>query len=257
MAEAVKRRYDNSRRQAQVRVTRLRVIEAAKRLFTEHGYPATTIEAIAEAADTPLPTLYRLFGSKRALLAAVLDTSFGGDDQPIAFGDRPAVGAALAEPDPVAMVAAFARIARALMDRSSAIQHVLATAAQVDTEAAELLAETRRQRRTGQSRIVAALKARGALDPALEEAEATDIAYAVMSPEVHRILTVERDWPADRYERWLARSLRALLRTSQHPPRNPERTPSEHGNLGSSAPAAARHAPSQAAESGRPDPGRS
>jgi AcrR family transcriptional regulator len=54
----------------------------AQRLFTEHGYPATTIEAIAEAADTPLPTLYRLFGSKRALLAAVLDTAFGGDDQP-------------------------------------------------------------------------------------------------------------------------------------------------------------------------------
>ena len=36
MTEAVKRRYDNSRRQAQVRTTRLKVIEAAKRLFTDH-----------------------------------------------------------------------------------------------------------------------------------------------------------------------------------------------------------------------------
>ena len=217
MTDPVKRRYDNSRRQAQVRATRLRVIEAAKRLFTEHGYPATTIEAIAEAADTPLPTLYRLFGSKRALLAAVLDTSFGGDDQPIAFGDRPAVRAALAEPDPPAMVNAFARMARELMDRSSAIQHVLATAAQVDSEAAELLAEIRRQRYTGQSRIVAALDARGALDPGLDTAEAADIVYAMMSPDVHWILTVERGWPADRYERWIARSLGALLRTSQRP----------------------------------------
>jgi len=217
MADPVKRRYDNSRRQAQVRATRLKVIEAAKRLFTEHGYPATTIEAIAEAADTPLPTLYRLFGSKRALLAAVLDTSFGGDDQPIAFGDRPAARAALAEPDPPAMVNAFARMARELMDRSSAIQHVLATAAQVDPEAAELLAEIRRQRYTGQSRIVAALDARGALGPGLDTAEAADIVYAMMSPDVHWILTVERGWPADRYERWIARSLGALLRTSQRP----------------------------------------
>lgn len=112
-----------------MRATRLKVIEAVERLFTEHGYPATTIDAIAEAADTPLPTLYRLFGSKRALLAAVLNTSFGGDDQPVAFGDRPAVRAALAEPDPATMVNAVARIARELMDRSSAIQHVLATAA--------------------------------------------------------------------------------------------------------------------------------
>jgi TetR/AcrR family transcriptional regulator, regulator of autoinduction and epiphytic fitness len=211
MTEAVKRRYDNSRRQAQVRATRLKVIEAAKRLFIEHGYPATTIDAIAEAAEVPLPSVYRLFGSKRALVSAVLDTSFGGDDQPVAFGDRPAVRAARDEPDPARMVTAFARIAREFMDRSSAIQHVLATAAQVDPEMAELLAEIRRQRHTGQSRIVAALDARGALDPSLDKTEAADIAYALLSPEVHRILTVERGWPADRYERWIARSLSTLL----------------------------------------------
>ncbi len=215
MTEAVKRRYDNSRRQAQARATRLKVIEAAKRLFIEHGYPATTIDAIAEAAEVPLPSVYRLFGSKRALLSAVLDTSFGGDDQPVAFGDRPAVRAARDEPDPARMVTAFARIARELMDRSSAIQHVLATAAQVDPEMAELLAEIRRQRHTGQSRIVAALDAKGALDPRVDKTEAADIAYALLSPEVHRILTVERGWPADRYERWITRSLSTLLPAGQ------------------------------------------
>jgi AcrR family transcriptional regulator len=225
VTEAVKRRYDNSRRQAQVRATRLKVIEAAKRLFTEHGYPATTIEAIAEAADVPLPTVYRLSGSKRALLTAVLDTSLGGDDQPVAFADRPAVRAARAEPDPVRMVTAFARIVRELMDRSSAIQHVLATAAQVDAGAAELLAEIRRQRHTGQSRIIAALAARDALDPGLDTSEAADIVYALLSPEVHRILTVERGWPADRYERWIVRSLATLLDTSQYPPANPKLRP--------------------------------
>jgi AcrR family transcriptional regulator len=222
MPEPVKRRYDNSRRQAQVRATRLKVIEAAQQLFVEYGYPATTIETIAEASDIPVPTLYRLFGSKRALLAAILDTSFGGDDQPIAFADRPAVRAALAEPDPVKMVNAFARIAREFMDRSSAIQHVLATAAQVDTEAAELLAEIRRQRRAGQSRIVAALDAKDALDPDLDTSEAADIVYTLLSPDVHRILTAERGWAADRYERWIARSLGALLRHRPAPASKPE-----------------------------------
>jgi AcrR family transcriptional regulator len=243
MTEAVKRRYDNSRRQAQVRASRRKVIEAAQRLFTEHGYPATTIEAIAEAAEVSLPTLYRLFGSKRALLAAVLDTTFGGDDQPVAFADRPAVRAARAEPDPARMVAAFARIARELMDRSSAIQHVLATAAQVDADAAELLAEIRRQRHVGQSRIVAALDARGALDPGLDTSEAADIVYALLSPEVHRILTVERGWPADRYERWIARSLSTLLPAGQRPPANPDSKPSAQHNPASSAPGAASDIP--------------
>jgi AcrR family transcriptional regulator len=243
MTEAVKRRYDNSRRQAQVRATRLTVIEAAQRLFTEHGYPATTIEAIAEAAEVPLPTLYRLFGSKRALLAAVLDTSFGGDDQPIAFGDRPAVRAARAETDPAKMVTAFARIAREFMERSSAIQHVLATAAQVDADAAGLLAEIRRQRHTGQSRIVAALDAAGALDPGLDKTEAADIVYALLSPDVHRILTVERGWPADRYEHWIARSLSALLPASQRPTANPvSKAPGQH-NPADAPPDAARRIP--------------
>src|SRR5690348_18283426 len=109
MAEDVKRHYDNSRRLAQVRANRLRVIDAARRLFIERGYPATTIEAVAEAADVALPTLYRLFGSKRELLKAVLDTSFGGDDEPIAFGDRPEQQQALAEPDPFTLSRSFAQ----------------------------------------------------------------------------------------------------------------------------------------------------
>ncbi|HZU80864.1 MAG TPA: helix-turn-helix domain-containing protein, partial [Acidimicrobiales bacterium] len=100
MGEPVKRRYDNSRRQAQARQTRLKVIEAAKQHFVDDGYPATTIEAVADTADVPVPTLYRLFGSKRALLKAVLDISFGGDDEPVPFSERPAQQRALAEPDP-------------------------------------------------------------------------------------------------------------------------------------------------------------
>ena len=64
----------------------------------------------------------------------------------------------------------------------------------------------------GQSRIVAALSARHGLDPGLQFSEAADITYAVLSPEVHHILTVECGWTAEQYQQWLARSLRALLR---------------------------------------------
>ena len=130
------------------------------------------------------------------------------------------------------------RIAREFMDRSSAIQQALATAAHVDAEAAELLAQIRRQRHTGQSRIVAALAATGALDPALGKSEAADIVYALLSPDVHRILTVQRGWRADRYEHWIARSLGALLRTSQ-PPANPDSRSPAPGNPGNSGPLAA------------------
>lgn len=212
MASDVKTRpYDNSRRQSRVRATRQEVLTAARKLFLERGYPATTMEAIAEESDTPIATVYRLFRSKRAILSAVLDVAFGGDDEPIAFGDRPVVRAALAQADAGTLIDAFARIGRELQERASPIQHVLAGAAAVDPEAAEQLAITRQQRLTGQSRVAAELARRQALGPGLSEADAADLIYVFMSPEVHRILTAERGWTPKRYEAWLATTLRRAL----------------------------------------------
>ena len=216
MASDVKTRpYDNSRRQARVRATRQEVLTAARNLFLERGYPATTMEAIAAASDTPIATVYRLLGSKRAILSAVLDVAFGGDDEPIAFGDRPAVRAALGQADPGTLIDAFARIGRELQKRAAAIQHVLAGAAAVDAEAAEQLVITRQQRLTGQSRVAAELTRRHALAPGLTEAEAADLIYVFMSPEVYGILTAERGWAPEHYEAWLATTLRRALLPNQ------------------------------------------
>lgn len=212
MTTAVKRRaYDNSRRQAQAKATRAEVIAAARQLFVERGYPSTTIEAVGDVAGVPLATLYRLFGSKAGLLTAVLDVAFGGDDEPIDFKDRPAVRAAMAEPDPRRLLETFAHICRELLDRSAPIQHVLRSAASVDVEAANQLFLTTQQRLAGQSRIARALAARGALADGLDEATAADVIYTLMSPEVHRILTIERGWSGGQYEEWLATALCAQL----------------------------------------------
>jgi TetR/AcrR family transcriptional regulator, regulator of autoinduction and epiphytic fitness len=216
MAGDVKTRpYDNSRRQARVRATRQEVLTAARDLFLERGYPPTTVEAIAEASDTPVATVYRLFGSKRAILSAVLDVAFGGDDEPIAFGERPAVRDAFAQADANALIDGFARIGRELQERAAAIQHVLAGAAAVDAEAAEQLVITRQQRLTGQSRVAAELARRNALASGLTEAEAADLIYVFMSPEVYRILNAERGWSPKRYEVWLATTLRRALLPNQ------------------------------------------
>jgi AcrR family transcriptional regulator len=211
MASEVKRTYDSSRRQAQSRATKAQVVDAARALFVERGYPATTIESIGDAADVPLATIYRLFGSKLGILKAVIDVTLGGDDQPVEFGDRPDVRAARAEQDPERLLDAFAHLARSLMDRSAPILGALATAATVDPEAARLLEEVRRQRLTGQSRIAEALVRRKALRPDVTRSEAVDVIYALLSPDMHRVLTEERRWSPEHYEKWLAQSLKRLL----------------------------------------------
>src|SRR5258708_16245750 len=89
-AEAVKsRRYDNPRRQSRVRATRAEIAAVAQRLFIERGYPATTIEAIAETSDTPIATVYRLFGSKRGILSHVAAIPLCGAPPPTPFAAPP------------------------------------------------------------------------------------------------------------------------------------------------------------------------
>ena len=187
------------------------MVEAARRLFLQLGYPGTTMAQIAAESGVPPATIYRLFGSKRGVLKDVLDVALGGDDEAIEFQHRPEVQAAFAAEDPRAMLDGFAHVLQGLMHRAGGLQHILATSAAVDDEAAEMLETTRRQRHQGQSRIVRALARRKALRPGLTQKEAADIVYAVMSPEVYRILTVERGWTEDDYEAWLAHTLHTQL----------------------------------------------
>jgi AcrR family transcriptional regulator len=218
MPAAVKRPYDNSRREAVVRATRAAVVTAASLLFIERGYSATTIESISEACGVPLGTVYRLFGSKRGILLAVLDLAFGGDDQPVAYRDRPATQRALAETDPYRLIEAFSPLSRELLERSAPILQVLRSAADADPEAAELYAEAQRQRYAGQANLAQVLAERGQL--AVTAVEAADIMYTLRSPEVFRTLTQERGWPAQQYERWLTTALQATL---LHPRARPRR----------------------------------
>src|SRR6201987_921 len=94
------RPYEGAARQARTRRTRTAVVEAARTLFLERGYAATTIEAISDLSDTPQATVYRLFSSKLGILRALLDVSILGDDQAVLMAERPQVRALLGDPDP-------------------------------------------------------------------------------------------------------------------------------------------------------------
>ncbi len=52
---------------------RRQLFEVALSLFAEHGYPATTMDDIAEAAGVTKPLVYQHFESKRALYLELMD----------------------------------------------------------------------------------------------------------------------------------------------------------------------------------------
>ena len=189
--------------QARTRLARAAVVDAARTLFLERGYGATTIEAISDLADVPAATVYRLFSSKRGILKALLDVSVVGDDEAVPFADRPPVRTLLAEPDPRAQLAGFVAITVQVNSRVAPLYRILASAAGSDPDAAALLDELTRQRQEGQRLIARSLARAGALRPELRERDAADVIHALMSPEVYRLLVLDRSWKPERYERWL------------------------------------------------------
>ena len=62
----------SGKRAAQGRATRGQLIEVATRLFAEHGYDGTSIEAVLSAAGVSRGALYHHFAGKEALFEAVV-----------------------------------------------------------------------------------------------------------------------------------------------------------------------------------------
>ena len=195
--------------QARTRLARKAVIDAARTLFLAHGYGATTIDAISEAAGVPEPTVYRLFASKLGILKSLLDVSIAGDAADVPLAGRPAVSQIFEDPNPSHQVAGFASMVTEVNARVGPLYRILLSASGTDPEAATLLDDLTRQRREGQLVLVRSVAT--ALRPGLTKRIAADIVHALASPEVHHLLVVDRGWTRGRYTRWLSDTLAVQL----------------------------------------------
>jgi AcrR family transcriptional regulator len=193
--------------QARTRLARAAVIDAARNLFLERGYGATTVDAISDHAEVPPATVYRLFSSKHGILKSLLDVSIVGDHEDVPMADRPEVLSLVDNPNPREQLAGFVGITVRVNERIAPLYRILTSAAGTDPDAAGLLDELTRQRQRGQRTIARSLARAGALRPELRERDAADLIHALMSPELYQLLVVDRAWNADRYQRWLARTL--------------------------------------------------
>lgn len=206
-----KRSYNSARRQAQARETRRQILEAARRLFATRGYVGTTMEALAAEAGVAVETVYATFGSKRAVLARLVDISVGGDERPIPILERSEPQRMRAEPDQRRQLRLFAAGIREIMERVGPLFGVMRGAAATEPEIAELLRGLLVARRQAMGMVVQWLEHNGPLRAGLSADEAADTLWTLSSAEVHQLLTEDRGWAGERYERWLGDTLIALL----------------------------------------------
>ena len=206
-----RRTYDSPRRREQARTTRRALLDAARELFIEGGYVATTIDAIAARAQVSPETVYATFRNKRSLLSEVIDVSIAGDDAPVPILERAWVREMRDELDPRRRLQILARNGRLILERTAPIYEVLRGAAAADPEIASLWELHKAHRFTGQSELLRILAARGSLREGLTVRMAADVLFAIGSPETYRLLVVDRGWSGDRFERWYAATLAQLL----------------------------------------------
>ena len=105
--------------------TRRRIIETALKLFAEHGFRGVSVRDLSAAAQVNVAAVNYHFGSKQGLYRTIFDTVLDEDEGCFAR-QLDEVGALLgrAGSDPVLLTAAVEILARGLLGRLSAFEHL-------------------------------------------------------------------------------------------------------------------------------------
>lgn len=206
-----RRKYDASGRRARAERTRDDVVSAAGQLFVERGFAGTTISEIAVAAGVSPETIYKGFGSKAAVMAAVVRAAIRGDADATPLRERVAIAEIRDEPDPRRALALYGRLLTAVQPRLAPIMSVMREAAWSDAEIEAALRRLEADRLDGMTEFASVLARRGALRSGVSARAAADILWTYNSPELYELLVLRRGWSAARYGRWVADQLAAAL----------------------------------------------
>jgi AcrR family transcriptional regulator len=199
-----------TRKQLAAEETQRVIVEAASRLFLEHGYHATSISRIAAEAGVAVQTIYNAVGSKRELLSRVLDFAAAGEGAPVPVSQFMRERAE-SEPDPRRIIAQLVEFWRGALPRTAPVFRIIREAAAADPEIA-VLERGRAAQRLDNYRAAAQLLAdRKALRPGITIDGAAAAIFAIGHPEIYRGLVLDGDWDDDAWANWLQATLEAAL----------------------------------------------
>jgi AcrR family transcriptional regulator len=195
----------SSRRERQAAATKQDILKAARRLFAEHGYVATSMAAIAEEADTAVQTIYDSVGPKRSIMLALV--TMAEEDAGVGeFRDQ-----LIQARDPKMALALWVTMTRQFLDRSADIVGALQSAAAAEPDVAAAYAEAKRNHQTGANQTGNLLERLDALAPGLTAQRAGAIIALLTWGTTWQELLQDHGWSLDECETWMVESLIRLL----------------------------------------------
>jgi AcrR family transcriptional regulator len=208
---AGKRDYRSPRRVEQAAETRRAVLAAARALFVETGYNATTVAQIAAHAGVSVDTVYAAVGRKPALLRELVETSISGSDRAIPGEERDYVARMQAAGTAREKLTIYANAITAIQQRLAPVFLALRDAAVTNPECAALWAEISQRRAANMRRLAADLRTTGEVRGDLSDGQVADIIWSMNAAEYWVLLVRERSWSSEQFSAWLSDAWIRLL----------------------------------------------
>lgn len=208
MAEAVKtkRAYRSKLRDEQASSTRTSILDAARRLLAAGTYSSVTMADIAQEAGVAYQTVYGIFGTKVRLADALVAAGFSHVPEALKLFDD-----LFASSDPKVWFRITAKVTRTILEPCSDLVRFIRQSGDPELLAGYSERERVRYTAIAESGLAEKLKRSGRLRDALTPAEAVAVVWAMSGADLYNQLVLERGWPADRYEEWLADALTNTL----------------------------------------------
>ena len=197
-----------TRRQDSAAYTRQLILEAARDLFAERGYSATTVQDVAARAGVAVATVYTSVGGKPTLATELIGTAVAAPEAAESLA-----GIAVAE-DPAEVLRLAAKGTRLVNERSVMVVELMVSASVTVPEIAQAADQAVHGYRSALRMIAERLAALAALRPGLTVDRAADVLWFFFGLHAWRQLSKDTGWSFDEAEEWLRqRASEALLVT--------------------------------------------
>lgn len=200
-----KRKYNSQNRKEKSNETRLKILHAAKELFSNQGIKKTTIDQIADKAKVASPTVYALFSSKAGIIGHLGQTFVFGEEY------KSLVMKSASQEDPRESLKLAPTITLAIFEMEIEQMSFLWDASSLCPEVESLMSNLENQRFDRQKFIIERLHEKRHLKPEIDLSTGREILWAMTGRELFRKLTQEKGWSHSQYKKWLEESLFTLL----------------------------------------------
>jgi AcrR family transcriptional regulator len=206
-----RRPYNSPQRASAARRTRETIVQSAQEAFEQKGFSATTIPLIASAAGVSPKTVEALFGTKAALLRAVVDYAIRGDLLDIPITEREGGTRIEAAPTAAAMLDLHATHVRTIVERTARVAWSVEHAAAGDPDVTDLWQKMTHNRRSGVTWATDLLLAKPDTDPTLERSYVENTFWLALEWGTYRTMTEQHGLTPKQFEQWLRSYYRNML----------------------------------------------